>query len=90
MGFTKLAIASGMLAATSPVLAAQPEPTSAKVAPAAAADARYCLRLEPVTGTRIETIRCETRDAWSQLGVDVDREWAEEGVRVIGPEGYNT
>ncbi len=22
------------------------------------ADARYCLRMEPITGTRIETIRC--------------------------------
>jgi hypothetical protein len=52
-------------------------------APAGNANSRYCLRVEPVTGTRIEFVRCWTREEWAEQGVDVDREWAEEGVSVI-------
>ena len=44
---------------------------------------RYCLKVEPNTGSRIETIRCETRFEWALLGVDIDKEWPREGVRVI-------
>jgi hypothetical protein len=76
-------LALSMIVATSPVLAAQPEPTPVAGAPTAAADARYCLRVEPITGSRLGAIACETRDEWAQLGVDVDKEWAEDGVRVI-------
>ncbi len=72
-----------MIAASSAVSAAQHEGTSAGGAPAAAADARYCLRVEAVTGTRLETVQCWTRDEWAEWDVDVDEEWAEEGVRVI-------
>ena len=54
-----------------------------QVAPAAPAGARYCLRVEPITGSRIETIRCETREGWAFLDVDVDQEWAKEGIRVL-------
>ena len=32
----------------------------------------------------METIQCRTRDEWAGLGLDVDQEWAENGVRVIG------
>ena len=39
--------------------------------------------MEPITGTRIETIECRTRDDWAQLEVDVDEEWAENGVRIL-------
>lgn len=73
---------SAIAAATSP-LAALPAPMHEPVAPQAPANARYCLRMEPITGSRIETIRCETRDEWAQLEVDVDQEWAENGVRVL-------
>ena len=76
--------ALGMMAAFSPALAAQPEPSDEQGAPAASTDARYCLRVEPTTGSRIELIQCETRWEWSLLGVDLDKEWAKEGVRVIG------
>jgi hypothetical protein len=31
----------------------------------------------------METIQCRTRDEWAQLDVDVDQEWAANGVRVI-------
>jgi hypothetical protein len=52
-------------------------------APPAPPNARYCLRVEPITGTRIETIQCRTREDWASLEVDVDKEWAENGVRVL-------
>ena len=39
---------------------------------------------EPITGSRIETTRCETRQEWARLEVDLDKEWPKEGVRVIG------
>ena len=44
---------------------------------------RYCLRVDPPTGSRIETIQCRTRDEWAELDVNVDQEWADNGVRVI-------
>lgn len=53
------------------------------VAPAGTPTTRYCLRVDPVTGSRIETIQCWTRDEWTDQGVDVDQEWAQNGVRVL-------
>ena len=52
-------------------------------APEASPSALYCLRMEPITGTRIGTIECRTRDAWAEDDVNVDDEWAENGVRVL-------
>jgi hypothetical protein len=83
MARKEFVLALSMIVAASPVAAAQPEPTPWAGAPAAAADARYCLRVAPITGSRLETVACETREGWAQLEVDVDKEWAEEGVRVI-------
>lgn len=77
-----LVAALGMIVAASPVSAALPGPLLAS-APTGDPSTRYCLRVEPVTGSRIETIRCETRDGWAQLEVDVDAEWATEGVRTV-------
>ncbi|GAA3901782.1 hypothetical protein GCM10022276_20640 [Sphingomonas limnosediminicola] len=79
-------ITLGIVAASSP-LRAQPEVAPASVAPSAPADARYCLRVDPIIGSRMETIQCRTRDDWASLEVDVDQEWADNGVRVIGPGG---
>ncbi|MEO7241079.1 MAG: hypothetical protein ABIW16_06730 [Sphingomicrobium sp.] len=76
-------VALSMIVATSPVSAAPSEPTEEAGAPEAGSDARYCLRIEPITGTRIEAIRCETREGWVRLEINVDEEWAKEGVRVI-------
>jgi hypothetical protein len=90
MACKELLVALSMIVATSPLSAAQPEPIREAGAPTAAPDARYCLRVEPVTGSRIETIQCETREAWAQLEVDVDEEWATEGVRVISPDRSST
>jgi hypothetical protein len=53
-------------------------------APPGTAETRYCLRVDPLIGSRIETIQCKTRDEWAALELDVDQEWAENGVRVIG------
>ena len=74
-------LALSMIAAASPLSATQPEPAPT-AAPAGGPDTRYCMRVEPATGSRIETIQCWTRQEWAEQGVDVDKDWAEEGVTV--------
>ena len=64
-------------------LAAQPATAPQTGAPTAPPNARYCLRVDPITGSRMETIRCETRADWAAMDVDVDAEWAKWGVRVV-------
>lgn len=87
MAFKQLVVALCMIAAASPVSAASqqpaPEPTLAEVAPAGTRGTRYCMRIEAVTGTRIERVRCWTREEWAEQDVDVDKAWAEEGVGTI-------
>lgn len=83
MAYGKFVLALSIIVAASPVAATQPGRAVATGAPAAPADARYCLRVEPITGTRLETIQCRTREEWARLEVDVDQEWAENGLRVI-------
>lgn len=82
MARMELMIALGMIAAASPVSATNHEPAPA-IAPAAGPDAQYCLRIEAVTGTRLEQVKCWTRQEWAEQEVDVDKEWAKEGVAVI-------
>ena len=53
-------------------------------APAGTPTTLYCMRIEAVTGTRLETVKCWTRDEWAEQGVDVDKDWPKEGVAVIG------
>lgn len=66
--------------------ASQPPPyPPAAAAPPGTPQTLYCLRVDPLIGSRIETIQCKTRDEWAMLGLDVDQEWAENGVKVIGP-----
>jgi hypothetical protein len=86
MPYGKLSVALSMVVAASAAAAAQ-DGGMPSGAPAAEPQARYCLRVEPNTGSRIETVRCETRAEWAQLGVDIDREWSREGVRVISQAG---
>lgn len=69
------------VAAASPAVASQ---MPADGAPQAGPDALYCLRIEPELGSRIETVQCYTRAGWAAMDVDLDAEWAREGVRVIG------
>ena len=81
MTFGMMAAPLGMMLAT---LQAPAAPPAGDEAPSGTAETKYCLRVDPETGSRIETIQCRTRDEWAALDVDVDREWAENGVRVIG------
>ncbi|HEX8621749.1 MAG TPA: hypothetical protein VF718_07230 [Allosphingosinicella sp.] len=83
MSQRKLAAAFLIAVAASPAEAQPAERDFAAGAPAAGPDARYCLRVEAVTGSRVERVRCWTRERWAGMGVDLDREWAREGVRVI-------
>ena len=77
-------IALGMVATSSPLLASQPDPNRLKVAPAGTPQTRYCMKIEAVTGTRLERVECWTRQEWADQGVDVDHDWPKEGVAVIG------
>jgi hypothetical protein len=76
-------IALSLIAAASPLSAAQPETDPAAGAPTAGPDAKYCMRVE-LTGNVIEPVKCWTRQQWADQGVDVDKEWAKEGVEVRG------
>lgn len=76
MGSIKLLSVVGLAAAMLPV------PAAAQ-APSAPPGARYCMRVEAPTGSRVEPVLCMTRDEWAWEGVDVDRDWPREGVRII-------
>ena len=58
----------------------QSPPTT--TAPPGTPTTRYCMRVV-ITGNAVEPVRCWTRDQWAEQGVDVDRDWPSEGVRVI-------
>lgn len=74
-------IALSMAIAIAP--GAAPNSESAPVAaPSAPADARYCMRVAPATGSLVELVRCWTRREWTEQGVDVDKEWAKEGIAI--------
>jgi hypothetical protein len=80
MAFKALVVALSAIVATSAAASTQPtEPT----APAGSPETRYCMRVEAQTGSRIEGIECWTREEWAEGGVDVDKDWPKEGVRVI-------
>ena len=81
MALKVLAVALGAILASSAAASIQSTPTTG--APAGDASTRYCLRVDPITGSRMETIQCRTREEWALLEVDVDQEWAENGVRTI-------
>ena len=76
----ELLVALTLVAATLPPTNAG---SPATTAPAGTPSTRYCLKVDPPTGSRIETIQCRTREDWAELDVDVDQEWAQNGVRVI-------
>lgn len=81
MAFKALIVALSAIVATSAAAGTQSaEPTAA---PAGTAETRYCLHVAPITGSRIEAVQCWTREQWADWDVDVDKEWANEGVRVL-------
>jgi hypothetical protein len=84
-------VALSIMVGASPVAAAaQPDSgpivlSATGTAPAGTPDTRYCMRVDPNTGSLIQTTECWTRDEWAEQGVDVDKEWARNGVKVVGP-----
>ena len=71
-----------------PGLAAQPDftaivPVATGAAPTGAPQTKYCLRVDPVIGSNVQTVQCWTREEWADQGVDVDKEWAKNGVRTL-------
>ncbi|HKX92136.1 MAG TPA: hypothetical protein VJM15_06900 [Sphingomicrobium sp.] len=83
MACKELIAALTMIAASSAASAANLQAAPAAGAPAGSETTRYCLRVEPATGSRLETVQCFTREEWAALEVDVDAEWAENGVKVL-------
>jgi hypothetical protein len=83
MAYKQPLFALAIMAAASPLWASQPESLPRPGAPAAPPTALYCLRVDPITGTRMETIQCRTREEWAALEIDVDREWADNGVKIV-------
>jgi hypothetical protein len=79
MSFRKIAPMLALLAA-GPTLATPP---LAAQAPAGTSETRYCMRIEAATGSRVQTVRCWTRAQWEAQGVDVDKDWPREGVRIV-------
>jgi hypothetical protein len=83
MALKGLIVALSFFAATS-AAASQTTEQRPATAPPGNAQTRYCMRIEPITGSRMETVKCWTRAEWADQDVDVDQEWPKEGVRVIG------
>ena len=79
---SKKSLTVGLFLAASPLLAQAPAADALKGAPQAGPSAKYCMRVSAVEGSLVEVVRCWTREQWSQQGVDVDKEWAKEGVSV--------
>ena len=82
MAHTTIVIALSMIAAASPAAATVQDLPS--TAPAGTPETKYCMYIEAITGSRLEELKCWTREEWAEQGVDVDRDWAKEGVRTIG------
>ena len=84
MAHKGLTLALGMIVvAAPPAHASAPVPAPGMTAPAGTPSTRYCMRVE-LTGNIIEPVRCWTRAEWADQGIDVDLEWAKEGVGIIG------
>jgi hypothetical protein len=84
MALKELALALCVLAAASPASASVNE---SRGAPPGTAETRYCLRFEKTVGNLLEKVECWTRAQWDKQGIDVDKEWANAGVRIEEPLG---
>lgn len=76
-----LAAALSVILAASPVSAHSSQDQTAG-APPGNAETKYCLRVEPITGSLIPSVACLTREEWAEGNVNVDVAWAEDGVRI--------
>lgn len=79
----KMFLALGAIAAASSAAGAS-ESVAGTGVPGGGPDTRYCMRVEAFTGSRIEPVKCWTRAKWEAQGVDVDMDWAKNGVRTVG------
>ena len=79
-----LLLGLSMIAAASPVSPAGAHRSEMTAAPSGSPGTRYCMHIEAFTGSLIEQVKCWTREDWAGQGVDVDRDWAANGVRTIG------
>ena len=84
MARKEMILALTMILAASPLSAAGKGPTGESLAPPGTAETKYCMQIEAITGSRLEEVKCWTREEWAEREVDVDKEWAREGVRTIG------
>ena len=86
MVWKNILLASILVAGAAPAAASQAHSDDIVTAgaPAAPEGALYCLKMEPITGTRIGSVLCWTRQEWADNDVDLDQAWAEDGVEVIG------
>ena len=85
MAYKHVALAIGMIAAAPLSATVHDQPVPAGYgAPASTPETKYCMRIEALTGTRIEEVKCWTRQEWADHEVDVHVDWAKEGVRTIG------
>jgi hypothetical protein len=80
----RILIAALSMILAAPVTAASLQPAPATGAPPGGPLTRYCMHVDPITGSNVQTIQCWTREEWAEQDVDVDREWAKNGVRVEG------
>ena len=87
MAWKRILLASVLAAGAVPIAASQSDHHQDAVtvgAPDAPEGALYCLKMEPITGTRIGSVLCWTRQEWAENDIDLDKAWAEDGVEVIG------
>ena len=84
MAHKALILALSMAAVALPVSAASQDMVQPSAAPAGTPETKYCMHIEAITGSRLDKTKCWTRQEWAEQGVDVDRDWAREGVRTIG------
>ena len=80
MAYKHLALALTALLAA-PAAATDNPPATA---PEGTPETRYCMRIEAILGSRLEELKCWTRAEWAERGVDVDKDWPKEGVRIQG------
>jgi hypothetical protein len=78
MAHKALVLALGLIIAGSPALASDPTTP----APPGTPTTKYCLRVT-ITGNISDRVECWTRDEWAAQDVDVDREWAANGVGTL-------
>lgn len=79
----KIFITALTIVAASPLAAAHLNAPVGTPAPPGGPATRYCMRVGPLTGNVAEIVECWTRDEWADQGVDVDREWAKNGVSTL-------